>query len=80
MTDQQIVQEIRNSNEEAFKELVEKKQKMIINVCYSFVHDKEDPMDIAQKVFIKACNSIHKFHEKPKTISKYKKTSINQFF
>jgi len=78
MTDQQIVGEIRNGNEEAFKELVEKNQEMIINVCYSFVHDKEDAMDIAQEVFIKSYNSIQKFQGKSKLSSWLYRIAVNK--
>src|SRR6056297_193960 len=78
MTDKQIVQEIKNGKEEAFKELIEKNQEMIINVCNSFVHDREDAMDIAQEVFIKAYNSIHKFQEKSKLSSWLYRIAVNK--
>jgi len=78
MTDKQIVQEIKNGKEEAFKELVEKNQEMIINVCNSFVHDREDAMDIAQEVFIKAYNSIHKFKGKSKLSSWLYRIAVNK--
>lgn len=78
MNDKQIVQEIKNGNEEAFKELVEKNQEMIINVCNSFVHDREDAMDIAQEVFIKTYNSIHKFQGKSKLSSWLYRIAVNK--
>ncbi|MGM0498477.1 MAG: RNA polymerase sigma factor [Bacteroidota bacterium] len=77
MTDKQIVREIKNGNEGAFKELVEKNQEMIINACNSFVHNREDAMDIAQEVFIKAYNSIHKFQGKSKLSSWLYRIAVN---
>jgi len=78
MTDTQIVRKVKNGNEEAFKELVDKNQEMIINVCNGFVRDREDAMDIAQEVFIKAYNSIHKFQEKSKLSSWLYRIAVNK--
>jgi RNA polymerase sigma-70 factor (ECF subfamily) len=78
MTDQEIVKGIQNGKEKAFKELVENNQEMIINVCNSFVHNKDDSMDIAQEVFIKAYHSIDKFHGKSKISSWLYRIAVNK--
>jgi RNA polymerase sigma-70 factor (ECF subfamily) len=63
MTDKQIIQGIRQGDEAAFRALVNHYQEMVINVSYRFVHSRDDAMDIAQEVFIKAYDSIGKFRE-----------------
>lgn len=78
MTDQEIVKGIQNGEEKAFKELVENNQEMIINVCNSFVHNKDDAMDIAQEVFIKAYHSIDNFHGKSKVSSWLYRIAVNK--
>jgi len=78
MTDQELVQEIKNGNENAFKTLVEQNQEMIINVCNSFLHNKEDAMDVAQEVFIKAYHSMEKFQEKSKISSWLYRIAVNK--
>jgi RNA polymerase sigma-70 factor (ECF subfamily) len=78
MTDQEIVKGIKNGNEDAFKELVDKNQEMIINVCNSFLHNRDDAMDVAQEVFIKAYNSFDKFKGKSKISSWLYRIAVNK--
>jgi len=61
MTDQQIIQGIQRGEEAAFRELVENYQEMVINVCNSFLHNRDDALDVSQDVFIKAYHSISSF-------------------
>lgn len=78
MTDQEIAQGIKNGDEEAFRELVDTNQEMVINVCNSFVHNKDDALDIAQEVFIKVYNSFDKFQGKSKISSWLYRIAVNK--
>lgn len=78
MTDQEIVRGINNQDEQAFKALVDNYQEMVINVCNSFVHNKEDAMDIAQEVFIKVLDSIHTFRGKSKLSTWLYRIAVNK--
>jgi len=63
MTDKQIIQGIQQGDEAAFKTLVDQYQDMVINVSHRFVRNRDDALDIAQEVFIKAYDSVEKFRE-----------------
>jgi RNA polymerase sigma-70 factor (ECF subfamily) len=78
MTDQEIAQGIKNGDEEAFRELVDTNQEMVLNVCNSFVHNKDDALDIAQEVFIKVYNSFDKFQGKSKISSWLYRIAVNK--
>ena len=56
-----IIEKLRNGQEEAFRELVDKYQKMVVTTCLGMVHHLEDAEDIAQEVFIEIFRSIHSF-------------------
>lgn len=61
MTDKQIIEGILQSDEEAFKELVDNYQSLVLNTCNGFLHNRQDAEDLAQEVFIEALRSISKF-------------------
>lgn len=56
-----IVNGIKEKNQEIFRFFVDTWQQKIINTCFSFTNNTEDAQDLAQEVFIEIYNSIHKF-------------------
>lgn len=78
MTDEQIIQGIRNGEEAAFKELVDKYQELVINVCNSFLHNKDDALDVSQDVFIKAYHSIDRFRGQSRISTWLYRIAVNQ--
>lgn len=52
MTDIEHANKLVIRDEDPFKQLVDKYQKIIITACYRFVHAKETAEDISQEVFI----------------------------
>jgi len=78
MTDQQILQGIHNGEEAAFKQLVENYQELVINVCNSFLRDREDALDVSQDVFIKAYHSIDRFRGQSKISTWLYRIAVNQ--
>ena len=78
MTDQQIIQGLRNRDEGMFKKFVDEYQQMVINVSYDFVHNKEDALDIAQEVFIKVYDSIDSFKARSKLSTWLYRIAVNQ--
>ncbi len=78
MTDQEIIQGLKNKEETAFKEFVDKYQHLVLNVSNKFVHNKEDAMDIAQEVFIKVYDSVHSFREQSKISTWLYKITVNK--
>lgn len=61
MDEDRNLKAIREGDEKAFKELVNKYKAKIVNTCYAFVHNREDAEDLAQEVFISFYQSIGKF-------------------
>lgn len=56
-----FIDQLRNREEKAFKQLVEEYQKMVFKTCMGIVHNDDDADDVAQEVFIEAFHSIDKF-------------------
>jgi len=52
--DEQLVHRYLAGDETAFEELMIRYERRIYRVCYRFVENREDAMDLAQEVFIKA--------------------------
>ena len=78
MTDQEIIQGLKNRDEKTFREFVDKYQHMVINVSNNFVHNKEDAMDIAQEVFIKVYDSVKSFREQSRLSTWLYKIAVNK--
>ena len=78
MTDQQLIKGIKNKEETAYKEFVDKYQEMVLNVANSFVHSYPDAMDIAQEVFIKVFDSVDKFKEESKISTWLYRITVNK--
>ena len=61
MNELELIQDLRNGNEKAFKTLVETYQDMVFNTAIGVVQNAEDAEDVAQEVFIRVFRSIHAF-------------------
>ncbi|MGN6421577.1 MAG: RNA polymerase sigma factor [Pseudobacter sp.] len=61
MTEQELIQRLRNGDELAFKQVVDDCQDMVFNTALSMVHDASDAEDVAQEVFIQVYRSIDQF-------------------
>lgn len=78
MSESDIIQKLQRGNEQAFRELVENYQKMVVNTCFGMVHKIEDAEDIAQEVFIEVFRSIQKFRADSKLSTWLYRMSINR--
>ncbi len=78
MTDKELINQIKNKKESAFKELIDKYQAMVLNTCYSFLHDKSNAEDITQEVFIEVYLSINKFNQKAKLSTWIYRIAVNK--
>lgn len=61
MTEHELISGIKAGDEHAFKEFVDKYQELVVNVCNSFLHDRDDALDVSQEVFIKVFHSVNSF-------------------
>ena len=73
-----MIQKLAEGNESAFKQLVTDYQQMVVNTCYSIVHDRHDAEDVAQEVFIEVFRSVHNFRADAKISTWLYRISINR--
>jgi RNA polymerase sigma-70 factor (ECF subfamily) len=78
MTEKELLIGIRDGKEDAFKSLVEQNKDMVVNVCYGFLNNYEDALDVAQNVFVKIYQSIHTFKAESKLSTWIYRIAVNQ--
>lgn len=61
MQENELVNRLKNGDEEAFRIIFNDNQKKVINACYRMVNDIETAEDLTQEVFIKVYSSINQF-------------------
>lgn len=61
MEDFELIRELKNGDETAFRLLVDTYQKFVLNSCYKFVYNRETAEDLTQDVFIEVYRSINVF-------------------
>lgn len=76
--DTKIVEHIKNGDQNAFQQLVERNQDRIFNTCLGFVHNTDDADDLAQEVFIEVFRSIDKFNSESKLSTWIYRIAVNK--
>lgn len=61
MNERILIEQLRQGNQAAFKQLVEAWQNMVYNTALGILQHPEDAEDVAQEVFVQAYQSIHGF-------------------
>jgi RNA polymerase sigma-70 factor, ECF subfamily len=61
MDDLDIIQKLKSGDDETFRLVVEKYQKLVLNCSYKFLRNKESAEDLTQEVFLEIFESIHAF-------------------
>lgn len=67
MNQQTVIQLAQEGNTEAFRQLFDENKQKIFSLAYRYAKNAEDAEDILQETFIKAYNSLHKFHVQQET-------------
>ena len=78
MTGEELIQDLKNGQVDAFKRLVEDYKEKLINICYGFVNNKEDAEDITQDVFIEVYKSVAHFRGDAKLSTWLYRISVNK--
>lgn len=78
MNEAEIIQKLREGDEEAFRQLVEKHRQLVVNTCFGLVHNLEDAEDIAQDVFIEVFRSVDKFRSDSKISTWLYRIAVNR--
>lgn len=58
-----LIRELKNRDEEAFRQMVEQFEDRVFNTCISFVKNADDADDLTQETFVEVYHSIQKFRE-----------------
>ena len=66
MNDAELVQQVLNGNNNAFRYLVAKHQRLVVHVVGRIVQQQEDVEDVCQEVFIKVFRKLKKFRGESK--------------
>lgn len=66
MEDTRLIEQLKCGNDEAFRIVINRYQKMVLNTCYRFVLNKETAEDLTQEVFIEVFRSIGAFRRDSK--------------
>jgi RNA polymerase sigma-70 factor (ECF subfamily) len=61
LTDEELIQEIKNGNRKAFSEIVKRHQRALLRMSLRFVKDLDMAEDIVQESFIKAYEKLNAF-------------------
>jgi len=92
MEQEQLITQLKNGDNKAFKELIDQYRVQVINLCYGFVRNQEDAEDLAQEVFIEIYRSIGNFRGDSqlstwiyriavsRALNKVRKSKFNQLF
>ncbi|QGY44393.1 sigma-70 family RNA polymerase sigma factor [Maribellus comscasis] len=78
MTEAEIIEKLQNGSEQAFKELVDKYQKLVVNTCFGMLHDRDDAEDVAQDVFIEVFRSVQSFRADSKISTWLYRIAVNR--
>ncbi len=65
-TDNELILDCLNGNNEAFSELVTRYKRLVYSVAYKFTKDSDEANDMAQDAFIKMYRSLSKYNNQYK--------------
>jgi RNA polymerase sigma-70 factor, ECF subfamily len=66
MEERELIDNLKNGNDETFRSVVDKYQKFVLNSCYRLVNNRETAEDLTQEVFIEVYRSINVFRSDSK--------------
>jgi len=76
-TDELLVEQVKKGNIKAFRDLVKRYERYILNLVYRTIGDTNEAEDIAQEVFIKVYKSIRSFKGESKFSTWISKITVN---
>jgi len=78
MSENEIIQKLQQGNEQAFRQLIENYQKLVVNTCYGLLQNTEDAEDIAQDVFVEVFRSVGNFRADSKISTWLYRIAVNR--
>ncbi|MGK7394000.1 MAG: RNA polymerase sigma factor [Candidatus Cyclobacteriaceae bacterium M3_2C_046] len=74
----ELVEGIKQHDQESFRQVVEKYQRMVFTTCMGVVHDQADAEDLTQDVFVEVYQSIDKFRQESRLSTWIYRIAINK--
>lgn len=78
MTDQELVTQILQGDEQAFESLVGQHQQMVLRTCAGFLANRDDAEDLAQEVFVDVYHALHRFRHDSKLSTWIYRIAVNR--
>ncbi len=78
MSEQELIEKIKEKDASAFREIVSLYQKNIVKTCLALVHDTHDAEDLAQEVFIELLDGVKKFRGDSKLSTWLYRVAVNK--
>lgn len=77
MQDHELIENIAAGDELAFQQMFDRYKKLVINVCYRLVGNKDEAEDLTQDVFLKIFKSARHFKHRSKVSTWIYRIAIN---
>lgn len=58
----ELVEQAQAGDRDAFRQLVERYQRKVYSICYGYVKNAEDALDVSQEVFVKVFRYLDRFN------------------
>lgn len=78
LQEDKLVSELKMGSESAFRDLVERYEKKVFNVSFSFVRNVEEAEDVSQEVFVEVFMAIRQFREESSLSTWIYRITINK--
>jgi RNA polymerase sigma-70 factor, ECF subfamily len=75
--DQEIIIRCKKNDKAALIYLFHKYEKYLYNLCYGYLQNEQDALDLVQEIFIKVFNNLSRFDEKRPFHPWIRKISVN---
>lgn len=65
-TDRELIAKVLEGDSNAFKTIVSNTQRLVAQIVYKMIYNREDREDLAQEVYLKVYHKLNTFHYKSK--------------
>ena len=77
MNDEELIQQVTEKDHQAFKQLVDRYQNLVLNTCYNLIGNRQDAEDVTQEVFFQVYKSAEKFRRESKLSTWLYRIAVN---
>ncbi len=78
MNDEELILKVIEKDHQAFKQLVDRYQDLVLNTCYNLIGNRQDAEDVTQEVFCKVYKSAEKFRRESKLSTWLYRIAVNE--